>query len=523
MEGAATAPKVGARVRLKDKELTATVAYVGLTEFAAGKWIGLVLDEPKGKNNGSVQGKEYFKCKDKHGMFVRQTQIAALDEGSGGDGASAGGSRPASRASAAGSKDPSPKVTPTAETAATSATPTKLSTPRSAIPKPGAAGGPGGSRLPMPGKGPTGSRSPSFTQLKGAKKEVATPRTGMQKERSFVEKDFRQTVANPTAAAATPVKTPAAQVKPAASANVSTAASAMSASMTTGSPALTERMEEKIAAAQAQQELIVARDTIRDLEEKLETIKIKRAKDQEKLKEFEKIRIQHDQLVEFKSRIMESQASLQKELQRAKHEAKEAVEAKDKHAEEMAELSENVEMLTLDKEMAEEKAETLQIELEAAKEKVEELTLDLNIMKEEAGSGGQEGQGGDGGSASNFELKQQAAQTEKLRETLVRMRDLLAHEKNENMKMAKDLEEKTKSIAELSQENEKMSSRGEELENNIAELQEQVDAALGAEEMVENLTAKCLDMEDKLAAVLEEKEDLEKLHDLNEELQETLR
>ena len=55
------------------------------------------------------------------------------------------------------------------------------------------------------------------------------------------------------------------------------------------------------------------------------------------------------------------QASLQKELQKAKHEAKEAIEAKEAHAEEMAELSETVEMITLDKEMAEERAETMQI------------------------------------------------------------------------------------------------------------------------------------------------------------------
>ncbi len=64
---ASAAPKVGARVRVRDKDLLGNVAYVGLTEFAAGKWIGLVLDEPRGKNNGSVQGKEYFQCKDKHG------------------------------------------------------------------------------------------------------------------------------------------------------------------------------------------------------------------------------------------------------------------------------------------------------------------------------------------------------------------------------------------------------------------------------------------------------------------------
>lgn len=55
----------------------------------------------------------------------------------------------------------------------------------------------------------------------------------------------------------------------------------------------------------------------------------------------------------------------------------------------MSDLSETVEMATLDKEMAEEKAETLQIELETAKERIEELTLDLELLKEaQSGKGG---------------------------------------------------------------------------------------------------------------------------------------
>lgn len=39
----------------------------------------------------------------------------------------------------------------------------------------------------------------------------------------------------------------------------------------------------------------------------------------------------------------------------AKNEAREAIEAKERHAEEMSDFSESVEMATLDKEMAEEK------------------------------------------------------------------------------------------------------------------------------------------------------------------------
>ena len=62
--------KVGTVVRVKEKDLVGKVAYVGLTEFAAGKWIGIELQEPKGKNNGTVQGKSYFQCEDKYGERI---------------------------------------------------------------------------------------------------------------------------------------------------------------------------------------------------------------------------------------------------------------------------------------------------------------------------------------------------------------------------------------------------------------------------------------------------------------------
>ena len=54
------------------------VRFCGSTSFAPGKWIGIELDEPTGKNDGTVQGIRYFTCKLPHGMFVRPSQVRVI-------------------------------------------------------------------------------------------------------------------------------------------------------------------------------------------------------------------------------------------------------------------------------------------------------------------------------------------------------------------------------------------------------------------------------------------------------------
>jgi len=50
--------------------------FFGKTQFApAGKWVGLALWEGKGKHDGSIDGKYYFRCKKGKGVFVRPYEI----------------------------------------------------------------------------------------------------------------------------------------------------------------------------------------------------------------------------------------------------------------------------------------------------------------------------------------------------------------------------------------------------------------------------------------------------------------
>uniref|UniRef100_A0A8C1RAB1 Dynactin subunit 1 n=1 Tax=Cyprinus carpio TaxID=7962 RepID=A0A8C1RAB1_CYPCA len=72
---------VGSLVEVIGKGHRGTVAYIGNTLFASGKWVGVILEEAKGKNDGTVQGKRYFTCQENHGIFVRQSQIQLVEDG----------------------------------------------------------------------------------------------------------------------------------------------------------------------------------------------------------------------------------------------------------------------------------------------------------------------------------------------------------------------------------------------------------------------------------------------------------
>ncbi|XP_054608464.1 dynactin subunit 1-like isoform X3 [Dunckerocampus dactyliophorus] len=432
-------PKIGSIVEVTGKGQRGTVAFIGVTLFASGKWVGVRLDEPNGKNDGTVQGKRYFPCEENHGIFVRQSQIHVVDDGS---------------------------------------SATSPDTPES-----------GAAKIPRQKDIPETPKTSKQTPM--SVKKSSTRRSAKASRESLSSGDVNEVgLSTPQGALGAPV-IPQPGGSPTAAA--------------TSVPATPSKEEESL------------RSQVKDLEEKLETLKMKRTEDKVKLKELEKHKIQLEQLQEWKTKMQEQQADLQKQLKEAKREARDAQEAKDHYMEEMSDTADAIEMATLDKEMAEERAESLQVEVDTLKERVEELSMDLEILRHEISEKGSDG------AASSYHVKQLEEQNSRLKEALVRMRDLSASEKQEHVKLQKQMEKKNTEMETLRTQKEKLQVEVKQAEATIDELKEQVDAALGSEEMVETLTERNLDLEEKVRELRETVTDLESINEMNDELQENAR
>lgn len=70
--------KIGDRVWVNGNK-PGVVQFLGDTQFAPGQWAGIVLDEPIGKNDGSVSGVRYFQCEALKGIFTRPSKLSRTE------------------------------------------------------------------------------------------------------------------------------------------------------------------------------------------------------------------------------------------------------------------------------------------------------------------------------------------------------------------------------------------------------------------------------------------------------------
>lgn len=62
--------RLGQRVSIDNGRFEGILKYYGRVQFQEGLWAGVELDQPLGKNDGSISGIRYFHCSPNHGIFV---------------------------------------------------------------------------------------------------------------------------------------------------------------------------------------------------------------------------------------------------------------------------------------------------------------------------------------------------------------------------------------------------------------------------------------------------------------------
>uniref|UniRef100_A0A915A9H0 Dynactin subunit 1 n=1 Tax=Parascaris univalens TaxID=6257 RepID=A0A915A9H0_PARUN len=467
--------ELGARVETEKGH--GSVAFCGTTQFADGIWVGVVLDEANGKNNGSVKGVKYFDCEPNHGVFMRAAQVKLESKSK------------VVQHQASGIRAPT--------------------TSRKDVAK---------GRF-SPAASPRITPSSSTDQLKSSNSSTNLASNSTKKQSSRDDNRHVSKLVIPTprnahehhpADATPPVASPAEVHSPDAPLD--------------GVKEMVKKMEESPLSVPAVlpagmdegSELEYLRIENKELSDKLENLRQKRKEDKIKLVEYERNRIQLQALLEYKAKMTEAHTDLQRKLQEKERELREVLASKEDVREGMGDIEEQLELVTLDKEMAEERAEMLQAELDAQKERTQKLEMDLDILRTEM-----EQAGGVAPQGNSVQMRQLEQQNEKLREALVKMRDMTGQSALDKQEAIKENEELKDEMAQLVKLCEKMKKDAEVAEQQAAELREQVDAAMGSEQMIETLTARNLDMEEKIRSLEETIEDYETMRDLDDEILET--
>ncbi|CAI2172357.1 16962_t:CDS:2 [Funneliformis geosporum] len=72
---------IGERVTVESMNISGTLKFLGQIDTKLGTWAGIEVDAPgTGKNDGCVNGKSYFTCPPKSGIFVNSTKLTKSKE-----------------------------------------------------------------------------------------------------------------------------------------------------------------------------------------------------------------------------------------------------------------------------------------------------------------------------------------------------------------------------------------------------------------------------------------------------------
>jgi hypothetical protein len=162
---------------------------------------------------------------------------------------------------------------------------------------------------------------------------------------------------------------------------------------------------------------------VEDLKAKLRLLETKRIEDRRRIREFEAMKEAGGAFEKHKEKLQAKMTAMQEEIKSLRETLKRTETQLVELQNSVGESTEVLEMATLDREMAEERCEVLQLELDSLKERQEELVAENEYLKsenEEFIRGAGVGEGGER-TAGSLQLERQ---NERLKEALVRLRDI---------------------------------------------------------------------------------------------------
>ncbi|KAI7830262.1 dynein associated protein-domain-containing protein, partial [Gamsiella multidivaricata] len=520
------------------------VRYVGQTSFATGRWVGVELDVKAGKNSGVVEGKRYFDCKTGHGVFVRASQAHPVVEGAAqhfflmhmlpgclrydkqpettGAGKT---SRPTSMvgrpAASTGSRVGAPTRPSTARTgAAGSAAPSPASIPASRLTRPTATRRTvGAEAAPEPAASPRRIRVAS-QPLKDEETErfrsSALPSAGVQQQlppqqdpQDTLVPEVEEDNAHLLAQEQSIMEELEAEEALAQRQLLQDQQGFAPPPPPYTAPSAGPQPQATVAAGQRSEAMVPLKE-YDELRIKLRLLESKRTEDREKIREAEKAKEESEQFLNIRTKLQAKLTEMQQELRDSKRILKEATAEKEAFEAKYNDVVDSMEVTLLDKEMAEERAENLQHEVNILKEKVEEMHVDLNVFQ-------QEESGMSNPAVNQIQLERQ---NERLKEALLKLRDMTSEQEAEMTRKLKNLEKEASLVQEVQIQNEKLRESLELAEGQNEELKQRLDDAIGAEDMIEQLSEKNITLSEKIEEMQMAIDDLEALKELNDELEE---
>ncbi|KGQ08616.1 Dynactin, kDa isoform [Beauveria bassiana D1-5] len=565
--------KSGQIVQLNDGR-RATVRFAGQTSFQVGEWIGVELEDKTGKNDGSVQGQRYFDCPMGYGMFVKPMMATIIAQP---PAAVRPGVKKAARPSSfingtanrpslandaslnrrkslnAPSPSPvsrttrpasigrhpgsaSPTKSPTKPlSAASSATASRTGTPSNArVASAGAR-----TRTTVPAQrtsmGPPAvpavrtTRQPSVSSV-ASRGSVSHTRSASGRAPNVAGLRHTDSARRPSAdsqagyesnmgsrsgetAPNSPLKCDAGilspQPKSPVMARTNNLEKMAAASSVTQKPTTPAGMPRSVSGGLLNKE-------VEDLKAKLKVLERKRQEDRDKLKQLDKIQAERDKFSDVIQKLQLKYQPQQQELLELRKQLKEAEHRFDSVEALQADHDAALELATLDREMAEENYEVAKVELEAVHQKVEELELEVEILREE---NAEFSKGITPEEMTSANWMQMERTNERLREALIRLRDI-THEQEEDLKaQIALLEEDVRDFGTIKEEHDKTKEKLQQSEAAVDDLRSQLDTALGAEDMIEDLTERNMSLSEQMEELKAVIEDLESLKEINDELE----